>query len=203
LSERCRGLIVAIDVQHLYRPNHPRDRGTVFRLADGTTVTEAALATQYAQAAAEYLTARGALVLVNQPAIGELVGFYSARNRFARVHGAHAYLACHVNAGRGSYAALEHLDGVTVAARLASWIGSALSGFPSILNARNLALRHGERGAVCIEACGPAMAALVVEPFFGDNPKQQQLTSAAQLVAVGQVIGQGVASWWGAGHGSP
>ena len=48
------------------------------------------------------------------------------------------------------------------------------------------------------------VAALVVEPFFGDNPRHQaQLTTAAGLASVGEMIGQGVASWWGAGHAGP
>lgn len=213
LAERCRGLRVAVDVQHLYRASHPNDRGTIFKLVGGTTVAEAALATGYAQALAEHLRARGATVFVNNPATGMLCGYYSTRNRQAAGLGVHAYLACHVNAGRGGYALLEYMDpqapgrgsgpGVVGAARLANWIGASLDQFPAVLGYRTNALRHGQRGAVCIEGCGPAVAALVVEPFFGDNPGHQALVSAAGLASVGEVIGQGVASWWGAGHAGP
>lgn len=209
-SASCFGLKVAIDVQHLYRPSRPSDRGTVFQLEGGTTVAEADIATGYAAAAAEYLRGAGAEVLVNDPARRQLVGYYSQRNREATRWGAHCYLACHVNAGRGSYCLMEYMDQATAvgsrtgriaAARLANWIGSMLVQLGGILSHRNNVLVHGDRGAVCIEGCGESVAAVLVEPFFGDNPREQELATGRGVSLVGEWIGQGVASWWGAGHG--
>lgn len=196
------GLKVAIDVQHLYRvaPN-ARDRGATFSLADGTTIHEAEAATLYAQALAEYLSARGAAVLVNNPARGSMVGYYSRRNREATLWGAHLYLACHVNAGGGDYSRVEYMRGLAASTAVATTaaahaVNDGLSFLPEVRSRQTVLLRHGDRGAVCIERCGPWVAALLLEPFFGDNPKHQRLLSTAGLKTVGQLIGQGVAAWW-------
>lgn len=188
------GMKVVVDVQHLYRPNHPRDQGSVYTLADGSMLTEAHCTTIYAGAIHEFLLSWGAEVLVNDPVRGLLVGYYSQRNRDAGFYGADLYLACHLNAGGGSYAAIEmmaaHRDD-----RLAEFIGNELTAAePEILESHPVLLAHGDRGAICIEGC--VCPAAIIEPFFGDNPRQQVLTSAARLVGVGQAVGRGVGNWW-------
>ncbi len=192
------GMKVAVDVQHLYRPNHPSDHGSVYTLATGLTVTEAHCTTIYAAAIHEFLASWGAEVLVNDPASGALIGYYSERNRADSLWGADLYLACHLNAGRGTYAAIEimaaHRDD-----RLCEYIGGErTAAAPEIAESRPVMLGHGDRGAVCIEAC--ACPAAIVEPFFGDNPKQQGLMSGSALAGIGRAIGRGVGNWWRAGR---
>jgi hypothetical protein len=201
-SAALQGLRVAIDVQHLYRVGLFRnDRGTRFRLADGATIYEAEAATLYAQALAGYLAARGAAVLVNNPALDKLTGYYSSRNREATLWGAHLYLACHVNAGGGTYSRIEYMRDLpastgVAASAAAEWINGGLSYLPELRSGSTALLRHGERGAVCIERCGQWVAALLLEPFFGDSARHRRLLSASGLKTVGDLIGQGVASWW-------
>lgn len=189
------GLKVAIDVQHLYRSSHPNDRGTIYTLADRSHVSEAESALIYSAALAGWLRERGAQVLENDPVRGIFVGYYSRRNRAAAAWGAHAYLACHLNAGRGSYCLTEWMAGGR-----GELLGQAISvalvrNFPAILSQKSVGLHHDERGAVCIERCSP-VPALIVEPFFGDNPAQQGLLEAHQLMRIGEVIGVGVSDWW-------
>jgi N-acetylmuramoyl-L-alanine amidase len=188
---------VAVDVQHLYRPNHPRDQGSVYSTAFGK-VTEAHVTLIYAAALHDWLLSWGAEVLSNDPARGELVGRYSERNRAAVEWGADLYLACHLNAGGGSYAAIEQMARSKVD-RLSAWIGQELvAAAPEILSFKAVTLSPLERGAVCIEAC--ACPAAIVEPFFGDYPHHQGLLAASRLVEVGQAIARGVGNWWRGDH---
>lgn len=195
-STRLAGLKVAVDVQHLYRPHKPRDQGAEFVLRDGTRITEAAGVLQYAAALVLALEAWGAMVLRNNPQTKTLFGHYSTRNREANGWDADAYLACHLNAGRGSYAAMEHLAG-TAGALLGDELGRRLTTvFPEILNAKTVPLVRGQRGAVCVQECKPWVAAVIVEPFFGDNPAHQSLLAPARLKLLGETLAEGVARWW-------
>lgn len=196
------GLRIAVDVQHLYRRSHAGDRGAVFTLPNGTHVTEAHAATQYAGALASELRAGGADVLTNDATAGVLVGDYWTRNRQAAAWRAHAYLACHVNAGGGRYArtcrmAGEYVPGAAFvdAFDLSAAILRALAaGLVEISSGSATVLRRGERGAVCIQSFnGPG---LVLEPFFGDSLAHQGLLVAPGVQAVGMAIAAGVESWW-------
>lgn len=191
------GLKVAVDVQHLWKPPpHDGDRGSLYTLEDGTHVTEAHCTTIYAMSLCAWLTARGASVLTNNPARHVLIGFYSERCRAALHWGAHVYLACHLNAGRGSYASLESMA-ETPGLNLGIWIGEELRRASSlILSTRTVALKLGERGAPCVQAALPPCAAVIVEPFFGDNPRQQILMTGPGLAQVGEAIATGVGNWW-------
>jgi N-acetylmuramoyl-L-alanine amidase len=190
------GLNVAIDVQHLWKPPpHQHDRGSVYSLPDGSHRAEADAAAIYAAACARWLRGRGAEVLENQPTHGVFVGSYPQRNRAALAWGAHCYLACHLNAGRGRYALFESMV-LSAGHPLASDLGlSLLALVPETGSWKHKALRPADRGAICIESCG-AMAALIVEPFFGDTPECQALLSGPNLVRVGEALAQGVSEWW-------
>jgi N-acetylmuramoyl-L-alanine amidase len=195
-------LSVAVDVQHLYRTDHPRDRGTIFTLPDGTHVAEGDAATLYAAALTRRLRDRGARVLENDPPRGILCGTYGERNRAAAAWGAHVYLACHVNAGRGSYAEAEAMRG-TEGERLAPRVMTLVAlRVPAVLSFtyRLLEARVGRtppsRGAVCVEAFPPGLAAVILEPFFGDNPHQAGLFLAPALAQIGEAIADGVGAWW-------
>lgn len=200
---------VAIDVQHLYRTGlHARDRGTRFRLQDGRTIYEADAVVSYAQALGLWLTEAGATVITNDPVRGRMVGPYSRRQREARTRGCELYLACHLNAGGGNYSRVEMMSGLpaqTQAQALACgrWIQGSLAYLTELRTQQTAFLRHGDRGAVCIEGCGLALPALLLEPFFGDTPRHQALLSSERLAVVGQLIGHGVAAWWRATHAPP
>lgn len=190
------GLRVVVDVQHLYRTSHPNDRGSVFTLGNGTHISEGEAALVYADGLADWLTDRGAEVLTNQPGRGILTGYYSTRNRAAAAFAAHVYLACHLNAGGGRYALAEFMS-TTIGEALALELGPPLTTrFPQIRSAQTRGLRSDDRGAVCIERVAGSIAAVLCEPFFGDNPEHQGLLATPQLRAVGEAIGFGVSNWW-------
>jgi N-acetylmuramoyl-L-alanine amidase len=197
LVTRLSGLRIAVDVQHLYKPPpHDQDRGAVFTLANGTKVCESQIATLYAQALVTWLHSRGATVMCNDLLHGRLTGTYAQRNLDAFHWGAHAYLACHVNAGGGSYCLAEYPAGTTGGA-LGGSIGACLvDDFRELLSSQLGPLTSGQRGFVCIGECDRSRPAVILEPFFGDNPRHQALIPAARLVAVGESIGEGVARWW-------
>jgi len=196
LESRLAGARFAVDVQHLYRANHPGDRGAKYRLADGTSVFEASAATLYAQALTGWLRSRGAEVLTNDPVKGILVGIYPRRQREALAWGADAYLACHLNAGGGAYGALELLaSDVSRSRPLAQRIAAELTAAIAV-PCRTVDLALGVRGTVCIEVFAVQRPALILEPFFGDYPPHQKLLSAPNLSLVGEAIGRGLADWW-------
>ena len=197
------GLRVAVDVQHLYRTDKPHDRGTVFTLPGGLHVTEGAAATGYALALSARLRAWGAAVLTNAQGGGFLVGTYHERNRQADAWGAHCYLACHVNAGGGSYALAEYLcDAPPETRTLAELVMRPLvASMPLILVAEHHPLVAGARGRICIEGGHPIMSAVILEPFFGDTPRNAPLFQAPRLAELGRALAYGVADWWQAiGH---
>lgn len=190
------GLKVAVDVQHIYRPAKPGDHGSLYVLANGGKVWEASAATTYATSLVHTLTDRGAAVLTNDPARGVLVGPYSRRNQEASTWAAHLYLACHVNAGGGAYCLTEYMVG-TPGQPAGDAIGKAIvAAFPQLQGARCNPLVRGQRGAVCIEGFTRTRAALVLEPFFGDNPRCQDMLAGPALVELGQMIAAGIATWW-------
>lgn len=202
-------LRVALDVQHLYKPKlrssqggtgakaHPEsDRGTRFVTAAGTVVWEAEAATTYAGACASYLRDRGAEVLTNDPVHGILTGSYGSRNRAAIAFHADVYIACHVNAGHGSYALTEFATG-NPGYGLGNAIGAELWQVSErILNAKSQELKPGDRGLVCIREVPNWIAGVIVEPFFGDTLSMQPLLETPELVRIGEAIARGIVQWW-------
>jgi hypothetical protein len=189
------GFRAVVDVQHLYRPQHPGDMGAVFTLADHTHTTEGRAAVLYGASIVAWLRARGAEVLTNDSTRGILIGPYSVRNRAAGVFRAHAYLACHVNAGGGNYSRMAFMS-MSLGARLAPYIGRELkAAFPMIVKANAWALGSSDRGAVCIERVPTTTAAVLCEPFFGDTPAHQPMLAAPALWQLGAAIAAGVAAW--------
>lgn len=190
------GLRAVVDVQHLYRPSKPMDRGAVFTLMDGTKTTEASAVLIYAAALRAWLEARGARVMTNDPARGVLVGPYSRRHRAADAWDAHAYLACHLNAGGGSYCLMEHMS-MAQGRVLAEAIGpKVVEAFPQISATQTRSLTDGDRGAVCIREVPGRIAAVICEPFFGDTKTHQSILAAPELSRLGEAIGAGVMEWW-------
>jgi N-acetylmuramoyl-L-alanine amidase len=194
---------VAIDVQHAFKPwPLQNDRGAVFRLQDGTHVTEFSLAWQYATALAETLERAGHQVLRNAPgAQFPLTGWYSARARQAAAWRAQLYLACHVNAGGGSYALLSTAQDMSVdvpPSDVAAWsvsgrIATALRATGMVTAGKTAGLTVTSRGYACISVARRlGIPAVLVEPFFGDNPGVMILDHPAFCAEIGQAIAAAV-----------
>ena len=195
------GLRVAVDVQHLWKPPpHHLDRGSRYTLGNGIHWNEADAALLYAAALVSGLRRRGARVLTNAgggngPAPDpKLIGYYTGRNLAAVLWGVHAYLACHVNSAGGAYALTEHLGpGEQLAERI---VNRLVLDFPALGRSEVRTLRAGERGAICIDHCGASVAAVILEPFFGDTPIHQAMLSAPRLARLGESIAVAVSDWW-------
>jgi N-acetylmuramoyl-L-alanine amidase len=190
------GLKAVVDVQHIYRSGiHRWDRGTVYRLATGGKVNEADCAVHYAQTLAAQLRSWGALVWSNEPKSGILVGPYATRQIAATALGANLYLACHLNAGRGTYALVEYMDGGLGAAVGKAITSELANSLPEVDSGKVVVLEPTDRGAVCIRGftAGPSV---ILEPLFGDNAVHQRLLSLAGLEMVGLGVARGVATWW-------
>lgn len=144
------------------------------------------------------------------------VGTYTQRGRYAAERGCQLFLACHVNAGGGRYALVGAMAGSSIAnvrARLvAGMIAGELRTLPGIHGAQVKALHRWdpprvgpdanqplrfERGAICIAgAAARGVPAVLLEPFFGDNPEHQaRLTSADGLRLVAGRVVDPVLEW--------
>jgi N-acetylmuramoyl-L-alanine amidase len=190
------GFKVVVDVQHLYREGpHAGDRGAVFALRGGGTVTEGECAIHYAQAAVSALRDRGATVHTNNVSAHVLVGPYSRRQSQAMVMGADLYLACHVNAGGGAYAAVEYLDRPECSDVAKAVLSELKGSIPELVLTRTTVLAPGARGAVCLQGftSGPAV---LLEPFFGDWAGHRRLVGLSGLAEVGAAIARGCGAWW-------
>lgn len=188
------GLRVVVDVQHLYRWNKPNDRGSLFTLENGTHVWEADAALIYADALADRLEAQGVPVFRNDPIRGLMVGPYQTRNNAGSAWGATAYLACHLNAGRGAYALLEVMEGRDD--RLAQAIGERLVAIPELTRYERRWLKQEDRGSVCIRFVKETIPTVLCEPFFGDQPAHQPLLAFGRLRELGETMALGVEDWW-------
>jgi len=202
LALRLTGLRVAVDVQHLFRPSKPKDQGAVFTFPDGTHRTEGSIALAYAQELVSWLGARGATVFTNDPVapdpvmVGEWSGPYSSRNAEANKLQVHAYLACHVNAGRGCYGAVEALNGSPGVA-LAAAIVRRLVTWPELRLSRVVRLNPSDRGGVCIRGVESGRAAVLLEPLFGDCTAHQAIILRhGGLADLAGALGEGLAAWY-------
>lgn len=182
-------------MQHLYRADRPHDRGATVRLPDGTTISEAELATGYAAHVAAELEARGARLLRNDPVRGIMVGHYSQRTRTASAWGAHVYLACHVNAGGGRYARAYGVGARGL--RLARELVIELDRVSALIeDGQWLELAPGARGWVCIAGVAPPALGILLEPFFVDSPRHRGLASSVGLGVIGRAIARSLGAWW-------
>jgi|688.fasta_scaffold363157_2 hypothetical protein len=215
-------LHLLFDIQHAGRPDKPADMGAAFDL-DGDGVTgengerEVDLVRAYVAAAATCARSHGHRVTVLE------AGTYGQRHAEAvRIAGADpmarcVYLACHTNAGGGTYGLLRpdyrSNGGLAVAERLAAGLRRlpALSRvridplYPDAATAGKAGRDVSNAGQIgwwtrgwgCIDGiyAGPAnLSAVLVEPFFIDAPAHRPLMTPAGLATVGQAIVRGCAT---------
>jgi len=211
-----------LDIQHTGRKSKPGDMGAAYDL-DGDGVTgengerEVDLVRGYTAAARDYALSLGWRVDVLD------AGEYSERHHLAgqisKGGGRTAYLACHVNAGRGSYGLVRpdyrSVGGFRLAEALAASLGTLT---PEITRARiellypsktaaSAGLRDVStadqvawwtRGWGCIDGIyeGPAeLCGCLVEPFFIDWPGHKSLTTPEGLIRLGRTLVEGVRRW--------
>jgi len=182
---------VILDWQHHGKPGKD-DRGAV-----SGDLQEVALSHNYIQAARDALEAAGVPVLV----FG--LGWYSARHAYAceaakAVTGRCVYVACHVNAGGGSYglvcydsrsSAGEYLSDA-VSSELGKLVGTSRS------EAASPALWGNAYNTIEGIYEGPSnLSGICFEPGFIDSADHRHLWYADGLVRVGEALAAGILTY--------
>ncbi len=148
---------IAIDVQHLGKPNKPVDRGASYG-----GYQEADLVLRYATLAFQELTAKGYEVFLITS------GTYAERHEWINRHGIDLYLACHLNAGGGSYSLVEYYyDAGQRTRELAHIMADNFKAILGTSAAKVWEIAKDGRGAACLKNTKPS--ALLLEPLFIDN----------------------------------
>jgi N-acetylmuramoyl-L-alanine amidase len=201
-------MIVIFDRQHYGKPNRPNDLGAAIDI-DGNGVIdndekEANITPSYYMPAKEALERLGHSVYILQE------GWYSDRhskaNTIARANPNQkvAYIACHVNAGKGDYAVMIHDsrsgNGKRLANAVAGSIGSAgnLEGIRRSLVRAASADNEWKRGYTTIKGiyAGPGnISGICCEPFFIDRPEHQWLASSQGGRALADALVAGLVAW--------
>ena len=199
-------MIAIFDRQHFGKPGRS-DVGAAYDVDQDGHVEwqeqEIHLTPLYYEPAIEALTAAGHRChLLDQ-------GWYRDRHQLAiqiskRYPGQPtAYIACHVNAGRGDYAAGIHDWRSRGGARLAEAIAASLgdAGLPGVERSlvRSASRTNGwRRGLSTIEGIivGPAwLSGLCFEPYFLDNPDHAGCATPEGGALIGQALARGLIRW--------
>ena len=154
---------VVLDVQHLGKPNKPADRGASYG-----GYQEADLVLKYATLAFQELTARGYETFLITS------GTYAERHAWVNKHGIDLYLACHLNAGGGSYSLVEfYYDAGRRTREIAKIMADNFKAILGTSDGKVWEIAKDGRGAVCLKNTRPS--AMLLEPLFIDNEKHLQI----------------------------
>ena len=201
-------MIVIFDRQHYGKPNRPDDLGAAVDLdGDGTVENdekEANITPAY------YMPAKAALEHLGHSVYVFDQGWYSERHRKANAIASAnpnqmiAYVACHVNAGKGDYAVMIHDERSGNGKRLATHIAAAMGASDDLTGIRRSLTRSAsstndwKRGLTTIKGiyAGPGnISGICCEPFFLDNPDHQWLASYQGGKAIADALVAGLVSW--------
>jgi hypothetical protein len=186
--------LVIFDRQHKGRSGkRANDRGCSFGTLVETDLTEAYIAAAKARVEAAGVSCE-VLTTGEYPSRQAAAG-----SRAKSVDGRVLYIACHVNAGRGTYALVEYDDRSANGKKAAAAMAAAFdAGLVEVTSGRTVSLSSGDRGFACVSGiyAGPAnVCAVLVEPGFIDASKHASLWTATGLVRVGNVIADAALAW--------
>ena len=182
-------MMIFLDRQHLGVPNRWNSQG-----AANAEVTETYLTSQYIFHAENYLIKQGYDVCV----IAD--GWYTSRHRrvndyCADINGKCVYIACHVNAGGGSYAASFYDHRSASGGILAHSINLRLSNAcPELTDAKAIPATPDDwtkNAYNTIRNVGKPVS-ICFEPLFIDNPNHKPLTTPEGIKRVGVALAQGI-----------
>ncbi len=180
---------IILDVAHAGKPSKPQDRGCHH---DG--IYESDVALQYV------LFIRERFFVSDYKVFLITSGEYTERRLWANKNCPAAtslYLSCHLNAGNGRYSLVEyHHDARDQTKRLAEYIATE---FHQILNTEYPDMSYAPggvrgierfgRGSICLR--NTRMSALLIEPFFLDNPEHLKL-HYKKLASIASAVYNGV-----------
>ncbi len=199
-------MIVIFDRQHFGKPGKADLGAGVDLDGDGVVESqeqEANLTPLYYMAAKQTLEQMGHRVIVLDS------GWYQDRHKRANEIAAQnptqkvAYLACHINAGKGDYSVMIHDERSANGKRLADSLMRGLerrqiSGLKRHLVRSATATNEWKRGFSTISGifAGPAnIAGVCVEPYFLDRPEHAGLSTASGGVLLGDALTVGLLAW--------
>lgn len=154
---------IVLDVQHMGKPHRPDDRGAVSANSD----YESDLALKYALCIRTRFMKEGFKTFLMTH------GTYQERHVWANTYcdsKTSLYLACHINAGGGSYPLIEHTETAMEQTRaIAKLIAKKFDDLSQdyFSPAQIWKIAKKERGWGCISDTN--MSALLLEPLFIDN----------------------------------
>ncbi len=199
-------MIAILDIQHLGGPN-PRSLGASFDLnGDGSIEQhehEARLTPYYAAACSYVLALQGIPVALEPVQPSSYVQRHHRAIQLAKMFPSQpvAYIACHINAGGGDYAACFHHGDRPNDVSLCTHVADNLRPFPEL--SRSLvfpALVNDwtKRARFCLSGLAdapPNLSALVLEPCFIDQPHHRDLLTGEGLRRIGGALAAGIISW--------
>lgn len=199
-------MIAILDRQHFGKPGRRRDLGAGYDL-DGDGLVgdherEASLTPYYIEAARKHVEAAGHGVIVEDR------GWYSKRHIRANIFAAEArgpvaYVACHINAGGGDYAAIIHDARSQNGKRLADLVAESLNdlhlaGVSRVIVRGATPDNDWSRGLNTIKGIwsGPAnICGICFEPLFIDCHAHRQWLNPVGLDSIGAALGSGLIEW--------
>lgn len=195
-------MLAFLDIQHLGRRSREGDLGAGPVDVDGDGQAEAhereALLTPvYAANASQQLYALGhdSVLLTGC----EYVERHAGALRLLRRGQSGAYLACHLNAGGGSYGLVLYLPGHPRAQRLAEHIATTLAMLPELSTVRTEAIAgawsRAEPTLAGLRGHDDVLPGVCLEPAFLDQPAHRPLLDNAGLARIGRAIATGVDRW--------
>lgn len=199
-------MIVIFDRQHFGKPGKADLGAGVDLDGDGVVESqeqEANLTPLYYMPAKQTLEQMGHRVFVLDS------GWYQDRHKRANEIAAQnptqkvAYLACHINAGKGDYSVMIHDERSANGKRLADSLMRGLErrqipGLKRHLVRSATATNEWKRGFSTISGifAGPAnIAGVCVEPYFLDRPEHAGLATASGGVLLGDALIVGLLAW--------
>ena len=198
--------IIIFDRQHYGKPGK-NDQGAGFDIDDDGVVETQERETQLTPL--YYLPAKAMLEALGHRVVVLDQGWYSHRhkqaNQIARDNPGVpvAYIACHINAGRGSYSALIHDSQSTGGAVLARALGDALTlatlqGIDRVRVVQGSPTNGWKRGYTTIKGiyAGPSnISGVCFEPYFIDNAAHHNLTTEAGSAQIAKALVGGLRGW--------
>lgn len=190
------------DIQHIGRRAREGDLGAGPVDVDGdgraeAHEREALLTPVYAAAASQQLYTLGhESVLLTGCEYAER---HAGALRLIRRGQPAAYLACHLNAGGGSYGLVLYLPSHPRAQRLAEHIASTLAMLPELSKVRTEAITgawsRAEPTLAGLRGCDDVLPGVCLEPAFLDQPSHRPLLDNHGLARIGRAVATGVDRW--------
>ena len=189
--------MIYIDVQHIGKPNRPRDMGA--SKGDALEDTEAYWTSLYAFYMEMRLRDLGYAVFRLSD------GTYRSRHERVNLYedtiaddGQSVYVACHINAGEGSYGAMFYDYRSSNGARLADAIAQTLQTLPRLGTVRKIPAdpNNWTRNAYHTIKGVQRPVAICAEPFFIDNELHQEYMSYDMIKLIGREMANGIHLWY-------